>query len=287
MSPTKGRTDSFFVVGAGRVGTGLAVALSRHLPLLGTWNRSPAGARRSRRLTGAPASAGRFPRRMRQARWVFLTVPDDALAEVAATLAAEGRIGAGQRVVHMSGASSLSVLDAARRVGAEVGSLHPLRAFADPKRAAAAFEGALAVVAGEAAVARGLRRIARLLGMRPVALPDDPQVRALYHAGAVSAAGGVVTLLALALEALEAAGIEARAALPGLLSLARGSLDALERTADPRTALTGPVARGDRRVVEAHLRAMETLPEASRALYRALIRRSLALVGEDPNAWNL
>jgi predicted short-subunit dehydrogenase-like oxidoreductase (DUF2520 family) len=268
-----------FVVGAGRVGTGLAVALPLlGVRVLGTWSRTPAAARRARRRTGAPAAAARFPRTIASADVVFLTVPDDAVAELCDRLAGEGRFAPGQVVAHCSGSLDLSPLSPAARAGARPGSLHPLQAFSDPREAAGAFPGSLAVVDGDPGVRAALTRIARGLKMRPVVLPEGPLVRARYHAAAVTAAGHLVALMDLSLELAAAAGLDPADALGGLSALAQGSLANLERSGDPAAALTGPVARGDAKVIEKHLAALEGLPEASRALYRMLVERSADLV---------
>ena len=81
------------------------------------------------------------------------------------------------------------------------------------------------------------------------------------HGAAVLAAGGVVALLDLALEAMGdvANPDDARSAL---IALARASLEALEG-GDAVSALTGPVARGEEEVVSRHLEALPPGPPRS------------------------
>ena len=45
----------------------------------------------------------------------------------------------------------------------------------------------------------------------------------------------------------------------------------------PENALTGPIARGDVRTVEKHLRALEALPDDVGEIYRALGRKTVEL----------
>ena len=60
-----------FILGAGRVGTALAIALSRAgLPAAGMWTRSAPSAERARRLTGGPCWQGALPEQVGQARVV-------------------------------------------------------------------------------------------------------------------------------------------------------------------------------------------------------------------------
>src|SRR2546423_6617075 len=68
---------------------------------------------------------------------VLIATPDERIASISDELAAEGAFHPDQVVAHVSGATGLDALDAARRAGADVLSLHPLQTFPD---AAAAIE---------------------------------------------------------------------------------------------------------------------------------------------------
>ncbi|MBN1171428.1 MAG: NAD(P)-binding domain-containing protein, partial [Micromonosporaceae bacterium] len=117
------------VVGAGRVGTALAVAMVRAgYRLIGISARSPESRKRaSLRLPQVPqqdalALAGR-------SQILFLTVSDDAVEPVATHLAENGGIAPGQYVVHTSGVLGLDALGAARRCGAVPLAIHPAMTF--------------------------------------------------------------------------------------------------------------------------------------------------------------
>ncbi len=273
-----------FVVGAGRLGCGLLKLLpSAGLEVLGAWSRSATSARRARRITGMKVSSGRPPSAISHADWVFLPVADQAVSAVCAGLVREGLVGKGQAVVHCSGCLDLSPLSAAAEAGAEIGSLHVLRSFADPKTAHELFSGALALIDGNQAMVRRLSRLARALGSKPVSLSPRPGVsasdaRALYHAAAVLSAGGLVALLDTAAQTAEAAGLERGAALEGLVGLARSTLNNLARSGSPAKAMTGPVARGDEDVIRRHLEALEGVSPEARLLYRTLNDRAALVV---------
>lgn len=247
------------ILGGGAVGQ----ALSRALPRAGCrvglrWNRSPL-APGSRWTTALPALA-RFD-------LVLLAVKDAAVEPLCRTLP----VGRGQLIVHLSGALTLSALEAARAQGAAVGALHPLRAIVRGDRAP--FRGAAAGIAGSTPAARKkLAELARALGLAPLATRD--RARPLYHAAAALAAGGAVALFAEAVGAFRTATgageAEARAAL---LPLALGALEKL-RALPPERALTGPIARGDADTVRAHRAA---LPADLLPLYDELARAALRL----------
>jgi predicted short-subunit dehydrogenase-like oxidoreductase (DUF2520 family) len=187
---------------------------------------------------------------------IFLTVPDDAVASVAARLARLGdSTPANLAFVHTSGALGLDVLVPLRRRHS-VGSFHPLRSFPQPGPPAAFRSIVIGVDASSESLRRVLNRLARDLGAKPKRV-DDSQ-RAVYHAAAVFASNYVVALLAEAVRLLERAGWTEREAVQGLVPLAEGAI-ANVRNQGPIAALTGPIRRGDAETVIRHLRALAEL----------------------------
>ncbi len=277
MSPSSG--PSVFIVGAGRLGRALAVALrAADSHLLGTWNRTPGAAARTRRICGGPAHSGRLPSRVRAADLVLLTVRDDAVPSMAARLVHEAGVGTGQVVAHCAGGLGLAPLAACAEAGAAVGSLHPLRAFTDPAVDARRLPGTACVLDGDPRALPYLSSLAERLKLRAVLLPKTRDARRLYHAGAVCAAGHLTALMATALDLVRHAGLDPALALPGILSLARGTLDAIEAAGTPAPALTGPVARGDVETIEAHRQALRERAPDALPVYDALTEASRRLV---------
>jgi predicted short-subunit dehydrogenase-like oxidoreductase (DUF2520 family) len=187
---------------------------------------------------------------------VFLTVPDDAVAAVAAKLAAAGSTIPGTvAFVHASGALELGALAPLRRRH-PVGSFHPLRSFPEPGPPES-FRGiVIAVDASSESLRRVLNRLVRDLGAKPKRV-DDTQ-RAVYHAAAVFASNYVVALLAEAISLLENSGWTEKEAVEGLAPLAEGAVANVLRRG-PIAALTGPIRRGDAETVRRHLAALAEL----------------------------
>ena len=190
-------------VGAGRVGCALAVAL-RDGGLAGRRGGHPrpcpARARSAALVPGARAVAR--PAAITDAvDLVFVTVPDDALADVAAQSAPLRRPGGRAHVGRARQPASSSPAQAA---GTSIGSFHPLVAFADLEAALAALPGATVALEGSEELLSMLAELATDIGAQPVtAAPGGKQA---YHAAAVLAAGGFVGLL----DAItEAAGVPA------------------------------------------------------------------------------
>lgn len=252
------------VIGAGRVGRALAIALER------------AGYRVkgiARRTPGGPfASAEAL---VSSCDLIFLAVPDAALEALAVALPWR----AGQGVVHTSGAAGLDVLHAVGTRGAVAGGLHPLQAFPDGDPAPDRFAGTTCGIEGPPALALVLDRIATKVGARPLRL--DGANRALYHASAVFASNFAIALLVAARRAWALAGLPEAAARESLLPLLTGAVDNARELPLER-ALSGPVSRGDSDTVSRHLAALGADP-ALRELYRALGARLLELeLGHSP-----
>jgi predicted short-subunit dehydrogenase-like oxidoreductase (DUF2520 family) len=185
---------------------------------------------------------------------VLICVPDDAIAEVAAG------IDRGPWVAHVSGATHLAALAPhERRFG-----VHPLQTFTRA-RGPEQLDGAWAAVTAESgdAYAVGLW-LAETLGLRPFRLDDA--ARTLYHAGAVFASNYVVTLHRAASILLEDAGAPPEALEPLMRSVIENGFE-----------LTGPIARGDWRTVEAHRAVIRAKRPELEHLYETLAGATVAL----------
>jgi predicted short-subunit dehydrogenase-like oxidoreductase (DUF2520 family) len=200
----------------------------------------------------------------------WLTVPDRAIAEAAAVVPSD------VPVLHASGASDLSPLAG----HPERGSLHPLMTFPGPEVALPDLRGVAAAIDGTPRAAALARALALDLGMAPFAVPGD---RRLYHAAAVMAGNFATLFLAEASRILAAAGVPLADAPAILAPLALRSLHNAEAApGGPLSALTGPIPRGDRAVLEAHRAALTDagLGELA-ALHRAITDHGLALVASN------
>lgn len=261
-------------VGAGRVGIPLARAFARAgWPVTAVASRDPK--RRAAFRTQVPDAKGFAEPAavLDESDLIFLTVPDDAIAPIAAEL----RLYSGQALVHTSGLLDAAVLGPAMAAGTGAGSFHPLVAFADAAdadRALDALAGATIAVDGDDSVVALLAELAEAIGARPVRLP--PGAKPAYHAAAVLAAGGFTALLDAIAELGRGAGLEERVALAVYAPLIRQTLANAERLGIA-AALTGPMVRGDEGTVRAHLAAMADLAPGARELYVAAARREISL----------
>lgn len=258
------------VIGPGRAGTGLALAWARAGHEVRLHGRRARPVPAPLILTTGPADVP--PPWIDWATVIVCAVPDDAIAPLARVWAEAGAVRSFQVVLHLSGSRDRTALEPLLDCGAALGSLHPLQTLVEPERAPEHLRGAWAAVEGDPRAVEMAERLAHDIGLHPFRL--RPEAKALYHAGAVFASNYFVVVEAIAQQLLERAGLERENAWAALVPLVRGTFDNLTRGA-PAEALTGPVVRGDVVTVERHLTA---LPEADRALYRALGNAALDVV---------
>jgi len=251
-------------IGAGMTGTALAVRLSQE--------GCPVVAVSSRTLRSAQKLAGLFPdcrvcytaqEVAEAAELVFLTTPDDVISRVCG----EVRWREGKSVVHCSGAHSVDVLESARKLGAAVGSFHPLQTFADVDQAVQNLPGSTFALEAEEPLLATQKELTRLLNGKWVVL--KPGHKVLYHAAAVFACNYLVTLVKLALDLWQDFGVSSKEATRALLPLLEGTMSNIDNIGLP-DCLTGPIARGDSGTIERHLSALEAKSPTLLTTYKEL-----------------
>jgi predicted short-subunit dehydrogenase-like oxidoreductase (DUF2520 family) len=272
MTPAP-RGDALWIVGTGRLGLALGLALHR------------AGAVRALAFSGrvpSPPAHPLFDGPSPAAAYfadeaippdfdaVVVAVPDDALAEMAAALAKRG-LPAAVPILHTSGSRGAEVLAPLAAAGHPVGSVHPLAAVSDPVRGADRLRGAYWGVEGDAAAAGAAERIVRALDGH--VLHVTAEGKALYHAAAVFASNYAVALLSVAEGVMVRGGADPANARAALAMLAGGAVRNVAEHG-PSAALTGPIARGDAETVALHL---SRLSADERAVYSVLGREALRL----------
>jgi predicted short-subunit dehydrogenase-like oxidoreductase (DUF2520 family) len=251
-------------IGAGTVGTALAVLLSRKgYKVAGVYSRSRSSAEQmAKEVTGcrvldssqAVADASEL---------TFITTPDDAIASIVSQV----KWPAGRSVVHCSGADSTDILEPARKAGTMVGGFHPLQTFAGVRQAMENIPGStFAIEAGEPLLTT-LKNMAAALEGHWIELKASDKVA--YHAAAVFASNYLVTLVKMATDLWQTFSVPTDQATIALLPLIRGTLHNIETIGIPQ-CLTGPIARGDTGTVNKHLKALHEKAPALLFPYKEL-----------------
>ncbi len=267
MTPQSSRAIG--LIGPGRAGVGLALALARAGYSVSLHGRNKKNVPAPLKLT--TGDGRRPPSWIGDVEVVILTVRDDAITPLATSLATAGAINERHVVLHLSGVQGQEALGPLVPTRAALGSFHPLQTIVEPELAPARLKGAWAAVEGMPRAVEAGERIAQDLGMRPFRIATKS--KAIYHAGGVFASNYLVVVEAVAQRLLRHAGLSDADAWAALRPLVEGTFDNLSRH-EPREALTGPVIRGDTATIVRHL---ESLAVDDAKLYRALGRAALEL----------
>jgi len=271
------------IIGAGRVGGAVGFLLARAgMQVKAVATRSMATAERARDFIGVGSATTDIVRAASAADIVFITTPDGAIRPVCEAIARGGGFRAGSLVVHMSGAHTLDLLDAARAAGALRAVIHPLQSVPGWERGIRNIPGSAARVESDPGDELTVREIVAALGCTELHLPgwrSDEDSAALYHAGAVTVSNHFVALIDHGLRYYQALGADRNSAFRAVLPLIRGTLANVDAVGIP-DALTGPIARGDGETVRGHLQAMERRAPELLPLYRELARHTVAVARE-------
>jgi len=186
---------------------------------------------------------------------IILAVPDGVIGEVAL------HVPVGPWLAHLSGATPLDALAPhVRRF-----TVHPLQTLTR-SRGPEQLDGAWAAISADSPNGwAGARWLAAELGLIAFDLAEAD--RPLYHAGAAVASNFLVTLHRVAARLLAESGAPPEALEP-----------LMRRVIDNGFELTGPIARGDWRTVEAHLAALHERAPDLESFYRILADTTRATI---------
>jgi predicted short-subunit dehydrogenase-like oxidoreductase (DUF2520 family) len=277
MTDAQSNTPTIGIIGAGRVGTALAVSLANiGYSIVAVYSRTADHAAALAERLGSTTAA--TPEAVIEAAdLTLLTVSDDEIEPVAN--AAADKLTAMQSspkaVVHTSGIHSREALAALSAHGLMTGSLHPALPVA-ASLADGQFEGAaFALEADQPLLFDWLEQIVNTLQAHSFRLGQDQ--KALYHTALVMASNYTVSLYAFAENLLTTVGLSKEDADGILGALLQATVDNLQQQGVP-DALTGPLVRGDTGTLRRHLQTLQqAAPEGVKA-YRTLARLTYPLL---------
>ena len=257
------------IIGAGRMGQGLGLALKRRGYKIILLNRTQRDV-----IPPLVLHQGGLAEATAEAELVLIATPDEAISRVAGELAAQQAISRDQVVLHLSGLLDRTALRSLEEMGAACGSFHPVQSIAEPATAAERLKGAYVGIEGDERALVAAERLANTLRMVPVRIAAE--AKPAYHAGAAFVANYTVALVGVAERLARSAGVPPDVAARLYLPLLGGAVANLI-SLGPAAALTGAVRRGDVQTIQSHLEALS--PE-DRELYRTVGRAAVLLARE-------
>lgn len=196
---------------------------------------------------------------------VILSVPDAALAEVAAAL----KVAPGTLVVHTSGSQPLALLQPVE--GARTGVFYPLQTFSKSKPIDL-LQVPLLVEALNTDTLQQIETLAKNISSQVHTVSSEARMQ--LHLAAVFACNFTNHLLGISQQLLQEANLPKQLLLPLIKeTMAKAALQ------DPFKVQTGPAVRGDENVLQAHLQLLQQHPGYA-LLYQQL---SLSIQAQAPD----
>jgi len=290
---SKPRTQNYestvAIIGAGRLGTALGLALNKiGYEITAVVSKRVGHAKESAKLIGStvqPLSSKQLSQ-LPVSDIVFIATPDGDIEKVANELALKfSTSDEPEYIFHTSGALSSEVLRVLRNGKIAVGSFHPLISVSDSVIGAESLGKAYYCIEGDNKAVKLGKKIAGDLGGESFSIKTKD--KAFYHASAVVACGHLVALFDIAVEMLRDCGLNSDEARKALLPLVESTVENLY-VSEPAKALTGTFARADVITVRKHLEVFERKKlDAALAAYILLGKHSLELArqnGKDEKA---
>jgi predicted short-subunit dehydrogenase-like oxidoreductase (DUF2520 family) len=267
MNTQEIRADAVAILGLGKVGTAMGFLLRQAgYRIVAVASRSKASLTQGIVYTGGKPYLN-FSEAALQANCIIIATSDDAIAYVCNRISSEGGIKPGTKVIHMSGAGGLDLLESARDAGARVACIHPLQSFADVESAIKNIPGSTFGITSGDEIRKWSVQMVRDLGGVPFFISDAD--KPLYHAAACIASNYLTTLIHMVEEIYQSLGLSREDTIRAIWPLVMGTIGNIESKGTVQ-ALTGPVARGDAGTIRKHAEALrQKLPDLLQA-YSAL-----------------
>lgn len=263
------------VIGAGRLGTALAHALSKKGYRIRSLScRTLSSAQESRRIVGDGQPFTDNIQAAQTGQIVIITVPDDLIKNVSEQLATGISDWSRKLVFHCSGLHTSHVLSPLKLQGALTASIHPIQSFAEKSADPHIFADSFFSIEGGKSSLPPCKDLVQKLGGNYflIKAKDKP----LYHAACSIASNYLVVLLDTASVLLQQVGTTEKQSLEILSPLIQGTLQNVKKL-NTTSALTGPIERGDISSIEKHLLALQKYPSQAE-VYLEFARKALDLV---------
>jgi len=263
---------NFSLIGAGRVGKALALALTKKgLKLQVVSDHNLPLARELIKVAGQGKATADNLSTVNPAEIIFICVPDDEIKRVVEEIFIKDF--RGKTVFHTSGACPSSLLEPLAKKGASIASFHPIQTFTSQQAGVEIFKGIFFGLEGQPAALKLGLRLVRKLGAQ--ALLIEAEDKPLYHLACSISSNFLIVIIFEVKELLRTIGLEEREVLEILYPLLNKTLQNVKELGiEP--SLTGPLVRGDLETVKKHLAITASRPELDK-VYRSVALEGLKL----------
>jgi len=259
------------IIGAGRLGSAFAIALDKSgFCIGGIYSKSGESSRALCKKLGIETNNS-IEEAVLKSDIVLLAVPDNLIGGIASEIASSIK---GEHIekkvfLHLSGAMTSDVLQPLAILGAFTGSFHPIQTFADRDSGWQKLYNCFFGFEGCSEALKYAETIVDKLGGKLVFIKKEQ--KNLYHAAACIISNYTVTLFHIVYKLLLKAGIDDKLATDAFLPLLKNTVDNIEKLGHIY-ALTGPISRGDHKVVSKHIDSLSKEVPEYEDIYKMLGR---------------
>lgn len=205
---------------------------------------------------------------------IFLTVRDDHLSEIAGDLSRVEISWRNKLVLHCSGALSALVLSPLQEVGADIGGFHPIYSFSIDPRDNRLLDKVWFNIEGSTDVLRKIEEKFSFLKDRLIHIQQEQ--KQAFHLACVFYSNFYVALAQIICELQKDGALPSKDLFHILYPLLQSAIDQVLKHG-PAGALTGPVKRGDRKTILAHIKYLQEHHPDLLPIYLMLSLRLLSL----------
>jgi predicted short-subunit dehydrogenase-like oxidoreductase (DUF2520 family) len=259
------------LIGAGRVGTALALALKKKgLQIVFVSNSTANSTRKSALILKSREHSIRLSDIPDDTDIIIIAAPAQAIPKIVKELSQIRSLDyRGKFIFHTSGAHTSGLLEPLRRRGAKIASIHPIQSFPLNQKQIDTISSLKGIYYGIDAPPNNLnaaKLLVKLLGGKYVIIPE--KLRPLYHALCVFSSGYLIQLLSVIEEISEQFNFSEpwyNILVPMMETSIRNSVKT-----SPASALTGPIMRGDLATIKLHIQAMRKYAPSAIKVYKNL-----------------
>lgn len=277
----KGFEEKIAIIGLGRLGTSLLRALTRvEFRVVAVSDVNHDRIRNCAKFSAQDIHVFEPHAVPENVSLIFLTVPDDRIADVVHKLRQSPHLSFNTVVSHCSGIESSAILKPLKPRTRLLVSLHPLQTFPG---GGDDWRSLFGIHYGAEGDPQAIERLSLLVrALKSDVFTITAEQKTLYHLACVFASNYLVGLVSAAVDVFARIGFSEQPSVAYLMPLIQKTVENIEKNG-PAKALSGPAVRGDLGAISRHLEAMDVGMTEYKDIYLSLGRQLLKMIDELQN----
>lgn len=199
---------------------------------------------------------------------IFISIKDDEIEKFSENISKKfSRDIKGKVFVHLSGLLNSEILDSLGENGAFIASLHPIQTFPNKNNSYESFYNINFGFEGEKESLLKVKKITEILNGNIIIIKKEDKT--LYHIAACVLSNYYITLNYIAQKLIDNTKLRNLDIAKVFEPLLKRTIDNVKKSGSVK-ALTGPISRGDIKIIEKHLKEIEEKEPSLKKIYKSL-----------------